>query len=90
MATVCAADKRYDLDFKTPNNSGAEVKSGDEMIELYKSFCKGTHSKLVFQQFITANGLVTSSLYYIPLDKSCIGSQIFISLFKKNVMCYKM
>lgn len=33
-------DKRYDLDFKTPNNSGEEVKSGDEMIELYKSFCK--------------------------------------------------
>jgi enolase len=34
------SDKRYDLDFKTPNNSGEEVKSGDEMIELYKSFCK--------------------------------------------------
>ncbi|CAM6069983.1 unnamed protein product [Sphagnum tenellum] len=34
------ADKRYDLDFKTPNNSGAEIKSGEEMIELYKSFCQ--------------------------------------------------
>ncbi|KAH9576278.1 hypothetical protein CY35_01G153800 [Sphagnum magellanicum] len=34
------ADKKYDLDFKTPNNSGAEVKTGDEMIEMYKSFCK--------------------------------------------------
>jgi len=33
-------DKRYDLDFKTPNNSGAEVKSGMEMIEMYKMFCK--------------------------------------------------
>lgn len=41
LVFVCAADKRYDLDFKTPNNSGAEVKSGMEMIEMYKMFCKG-------------------------------------------------
>lgn len=40
----CAADKKYDLDFKTPNNSGADVKSGDEMIAMYQSFCKGEHS----------------------------------------------
>jgi hypothetical protein len=38
---ISTADKRYDLDFKTPNNSGAEIKSGEEMIELYKSFCQG-------------------------------------------------
>jgi hypothetical protein len=38
---MSTADKRYDLDFKTPNNSGAEIKSGEEMIELYKSFCQG-------------------------------------------------
>lgn len=41
LVFICAADKRYDLDFKTPNNSGAEVKSGMEMIEMYKMFCKG-------------------------------------------------
>lgn len=34
------SDKKYDLDFKTPNNSGADVKSGDEMIAMYQSFCK--------------------------------------------------
>jgi enolase len=38
---MSTADKRYDLDFKTPNNSGAEIKSGEEMIEIYKSFCQG-------------------------------------------------
>jgi hypothetical protein len=43
-----AADKRYDLNFKTPGNDGSEVKSGDEMIDLYKSFCKGIHPTLVF------------------------------------------
>ena len=54
----CAADKRYDLDFKTPSNDGSEVKSGDEMIELYRSFCKGIHAKFRFLHFVTACGLL--------------------------------
>jgi len=33
-------DGKYDLDFKNPKNSGNMVKSGDEMIELYKNFIK--------------------------------------------------
>eukprot|EP00249_Psilotum_nudum_P004729 c18235_g1_i1 orf=88-1515(+) len=32
-------DKKYDLDFKTPNNSGAEKRTGIQMIELYKELC---------------------------------------------------
>lgn len=32
-------DKKYDLDFKTPNNSGASKKTGAEMINLYKELC---------------------------------------------------
>jgi len=31
-------DGSYDLDFKNPNNDGSMVKTGDEMIELYKEF----------------------------------------------------
>ncbi|MCK5282594.1 MAG: phosphopyruvate hydratase [Nanoarchaeota archaeon] len=31
-------DGKYDLDFKNPDNDGSSVKSGDEMIELYKEF----------------------------------------------------
>eukprot|EP01018_Ginkgo_biloba_P033510 Gb_05275 [translate_table: standard] len=32
-------DKKYDLDFKTTNNSGEDVKTGEEMIEMYKKLC---------------------------------------------------
>jgi hypothetical protein len=53
---LVTADKKYDLDFKTPNNSGAEVKTGDEMIEMYKSFCKGGSTcfpyQLTFDDFL--------------------------------------
>ncbi len=31
-------DGKYDLDFKNPKNSSSMVKSGDEMVELYKNF----------------------------------------------------
>ncbi len=31
-------DGKYDLDFKNPKNNGSMVKSGDEMVELYKNF----------------------------------------------------
>jgi enolase len=33
-------DGKYDLDFKNKNNDGSQMKSSDEMIELYKSFVK--------------------------------------------------
>eukprot|EP01118_Nematostelium_gracile_P019425 TRINITY_DN89_c0_g1_i1.p1 TRINITY_DN89_c0_g1~~TRINITY_DN89_c0_g1_i1.p1 ORF type:complete len:435 (+),score=167.19 TRINITY_DN89_c0_g1_i1:77-1381(+) len=33
-------DGKYDLDFKTKNNDGKFVKSGDELIQLYESFVK--------------------------------------------------
>ncbi|KAJ7570155.1 hypothetical protein O6H91_01G108400 [Diphasiastrum complanatum] len=32
-------DKMYDLDFKTLDNSGAEKKTGAQMIDMYKEFC---------------------------------------------------
>lgn len=59
VRAFCAADKRYDLDFKTPNNSGDEVKSGDEMIALYQSFCKGIHPD--FRFFTSHDSLRSSS-----------------------------
>ena len=31
--------KVYDLDFKTENNDGSQCKSGEELLELYESFC---------------------------------------------------
>lgn len=31
-------DGKYDLDFKNPDNDGSMVKTGDEMVELYKEF----------------------------------------------------
>ncbi|EFJ36248.1 hypothetical protein SELMODRAFT_165356 [Selaginella moellendorffii] len=33
------SDHQYDLDFKTPNNSGAEKRTGAQMIDMYKEFC---------------------------------------------------
>jgi len=33
-------ERKYDLDFKNPNNDGSMKKTGDEMIELYKGFVK--------------------------------------------------
>jgi len=32
-------DKMYDLDFKTKDNDGSQKKTGEEMLEMYKSFC---------------------------------------------------
>jgi enolase len=33
-------DGKYDLDFKNSNNNGSMIKTGDELIELYKEFIK--------------------------------------------------
>jgi len=33
--------KRYDLDFKSPQKSGQNFKSAEDMIELYKELCTG-------------------------------------------------
>ncbi|MFH0876458.1 MAG: phosphopyruvate hydratase [archaeon] len=33
-------DGKYDLDFKTSNNDGSMIKTGEEMIKLYESFIK--------------------------------------------------
>lgn len=32
---------KYDLDFKIPNKSGQNFKSGEDMIEMYKELCAG-------------------------------------------------
>lgn len=32
---------KYDLDFKSPNRSGQNFKSGEDMIEMYKELCNG-------------------------------------------------
>lgn len=32
---------KYDLDFKSPNKSGQNFKSGEDMIEMYKELCAG-------------------------------------------------
>lgn len=32
---------KYDLDFKSPNKSGQNFKSGEDMIEMYKELCSG-------------------------------------------------
>jgi len=36
----CTEDKRYDLDFKTKNNDGKFVVTGEQLINLYKEFVK--------------------------------------------------
>ncbi|KAF3779299.1 Cytosolic enolase 3 [Nymphaea thermarum] len=38
-ATNFCIGKKYDLDFKVPNKSGENFKTGEEMIELYTQFC---------------------------------------------------
>jgi len=37
----CTEDKKhYDLNFKTPNNDGSQVLTGDQLLDLYKSFVR--------------------------------------------------
>jgi len=31
-------DKKYDLDFKTPNNDKSQVRTGEQMVSMYKEF----------------------------------------------------
>ncbi|CAN1150674.1 Cytosolic enolase 3 [Linum perenne] len=38
-ATDFCIGTKYDLDFKTPNKSGQNFKSGEDMIEMYKELC---------------------------------------------------
>uniref|UniRef100_A0A7C9CZX8 phosphopyruvate hydratase n=1 Tax=Opuntia streptacantha TaxID=393608 RepID=A0A7C9CZX8_OPUST len=38
-ATSFCIGTKYDLDFKTPNKSGQNFKSGEDMIEMYKQLC---------------------------------------------------
>ncbi|KDP46567.1 hypothetical protein JCGZ_08539 [Jatropha curcas] len=38
-ATAFCIGTKYDLDFKSPNRSGQNFKSGDDMIEMYKELC---------------------------------------------------
>ncbi|KAJ6808964.1 cytosolic enolase 3 [Iris pallida] len=38
-ATEFCIGKKYDLDFKTPNKSGQNFKTGEEMIEMYTQLC---------------------------------------------------
>lgn len=37
-ASEFLVDGKYDLDFKNPNNDGSQLKTGDEMIAMYKEF----------------------------------------------------
>lgn len=32
---------KYDLDYKSPNKSGQNFKSGEDMIDMYKELCEG-------------------------------------------------
>uniref|UniRef100_A0A2P2KRU2 phosphopyruvate hydratase n=1 Tax=Rhizophora mucronata TaxID=61149 RepID=A0A2P2KRU2_RHIMU len=38
-ATAFCMGTKYDLDFKSPNRSGQNFKSGEDMIEMYKELC---------------------------------------------------
>ena len=54
---------RYDLDFKSPQKSGQNFKSAEDMIELYKTLCAG---KSVFFTFLCIIcRLIQLSLYWI-------------------------
>ncbi|XP_051113319.1 cytosolic enolase 3 [Andrographis paniculata] len=39
-ATEFCIGTKYDLDYKTPNKSGQNFKSGEDLIEMYKELCK--------------------------------------------------
>lgn len=45
------AGAKYDLDFKSPNKSGQNFKSGEDMIEMYKELCNGI-SPFLYMFFI--------------------------------------
>lgn len=40
-ATEFCIGTKYDLDFKTPNKSGQNFKSGENMVEMYRELCTG-------------------------------------------------
>ncbi|XP_019159828.1 PREDICTED: cytosolic enolase 3 [Ipomoea nil] len=40
-ATEFCIGTKYDLDFKTPNRSGQNFKSGENMVEMYRELCTG-------------------------------------------------
>ena len=38
---LCVSGTKYDLDYKSPNKSGQNFKSGEDMVEMYKELCRG-------------------------------------------------
>ena len=79
------AGAKYDLDFKSPNKSGQNFKSGEDMIEMYKELCNGI-SPFLYMFFIVfccimfwvmhQTGLITlllSLLFFFPCSFFLVG-----------------
>ena len=47
--------KKYDLDFKAPNKSGQNFKTGEDMVEMYTQLCKGIHVICIIISYFAAS-----------------------------------
>lgn len=52
------AGAKYDLDFKSPNKSGQNFKSGEDMIEMYKELCSSMSLYFISCIFIIICGIM--------------------------------
>lgn len=61
---------KYDLDFKTPNKSGQNFKSGQDMIDMYKELCAGTCYSLILwcELSVSHHILIISYSFSLPID----------------------
>lgn len=53
LFSVLIPGTKYDLDFKSPNKSGQNFKSGEDMINVYKELCTGICFTLLSQLILS-------------------------------------
>lgn len=60
---------KYDLDYKSPNKSGQNFKSGEDMIAMYKELCEGiyTENKFIFYFFCLIYSKNSGKISYFHL-----------------------
>lgn len=62
LFSVLIPGTKYDLDFKSPNKSGQNFKSGEDMINVYKELCTGICFTLLSQLILST--MITWSLWW--------------------------
>lgn len=71
---------KYDLDFKSPNKSGQNFKSGEDMIEMYKELCSGMSALTICLLFF----IIPTILMFFPFSFS--GGVKSTQLFQSRIL----